>query len=341
MAHEITIRASGKAEMAYVGELPWHKLGQSVTKGADIDTWQREAGLDWHAELAVPQYHNQDGLLLPFDKHRVVYRSDTCAPVGMVSDKFKVVQPRDVLEFFRDMTESGGWYIHTAGTLRGGSKIWAMASQHLEGVIKRHDKVLGNLLLATSLDGSMKTTAKLTSTRVVCANTLAIALRHLMGAVTVSHRSEFDPHMVKEAMGVAPDAFAEFMAKAKKMAETPIGDSESLEVLRNLFGQPTESEIKESSTDFEFQQLMAQFTTPGMKLREQRSVSRSLALFEGEGKGSALPGSEGTRWGLLNACTQHVDHEMGRTDDTRIDSAWFGRGDEIKRKAFDLLTADL
>lgn len=339
MSHDITVRASGKAEMAYVGELPWHKLGQPLTRDADLDTWKREAGLDWVAELTVPQYHNHDGLLLPFDKHRVVYRSDTCAPIGMVSDKFKPVQPADVLEFFRDMTESGGWHIHTAGTLRGGSKIWAMASQNLEAAVKRHDKVRGNLLLATSLDGSMKTTAKLTSTRVVCANTLAIALRHLQGAVTVSHRSEFDPQLVKEAMGVAPDAFAEFMAKARRMAEQPIGGSDALGVLRDLFGQPTESEIKESATDFEFQQLMAQFATPGMKLREQRSVQRSLALFDGGGLGSALPGSEGTRWGLLNAVTQHVDHEMGRTDDTRMDSAWFGRGDEVKRKALDLLEA--
>jgi len=128
MAHELTRGKNGKTEMAYVGELPWHKLGQQVTKGASIGVWKKEAGLDWEAKTAMPVYYAEGTGPIDCDKHRVVYRSDTCKQVGMVSDRYNIVQPAAMLEFFRDLTESGGWHIHTAGTMRGGAKIWAMAS---------------------------------------------------------------------------------------------------------------------------------------------------------------------------------------------------------------------
>lgn len=339
MAHQLTIRKNGRAEMAYVGELPWHKLGQQVTHGATIETWKKEAGLDWEARIAVPIYYDDNGQPMQYDDFRAVYRSDTSAPVGMVSSKYKLVQPAEVLEFFRDLTESGGWHIHTAGSMRGGSTIWAMASADIEGNVGKNDKIKGNLLLATSLDGKMKTTAKLTSIRVVCANTLAIALHNTndTGTVTISHRSHFDPEAIKESLGVSVESFDYFMSQANALSEQGINVTQARELLREIFGQPTEKEIKATDSNFEFAQMMAQFHAPGVKLREQRSVDRVLALFDGEGIGSQLPTTQGTKWGLLNAVTQHIDHERGRTDDSRMEGAWFGTGDEQKRKTFDLL----
>jgi len=342
MAHEIELnKATGKAEMAYVGNRPWHGLGQEVTQGASIEVWQREAGLNWEAREATAQFVNEDGLLLPMNSRKVIYRSDNSQPVGMVSDKYKVVQPLELLELFRDLTESGGWHIHTAGALRSGSKIWVMASptKGMNATVGKHDRVKGNLLLATSLDGSIKTTGKLISTRAVCANTLAIAMGEGGNQVTIGHRSWFNADDIKDALGVSVGAFDQFMTQANKLADQPISVAEAREVLREIFGQPTTSGIKETSSDFEFQQLMAQFVMPGMKEKEQRSVSRVLSLFEGEGMGSHLQGAVGTRWGLLNACSQHVDYEKGRTIDTRTESAWFGQGDEMKRKALDILVA--
>lgn len=340
MAHALTIRANGKAEMAYTGELPWHRLGQEVTKGASIETWKKEAGLDWEARIAVPTYYDDHGAQMQYDDFRAVYRSDTSAPVGMVSSKYKLVQPVEVLEFFRDLTESGGWHIHTAGSMRGGSTIWAMASADIEGNVGKNDKVKGNLLLATTLDGKMKTTAKLTSVRVVCANTLAVALYNTndgAGTVTVSHRSAFDAEAIKESLGVSVESFDYFMSQANDLAQQGINLKDTRELLRMVFGQPTEKEIKSTDSNFEFANMMAQFANPGTKLREQRSVDRVIALFDGEGIGSQLPTTKGTKWGLLNAVTQHIDHERGRTDDSRMEGAWFGTGDEQKRKVFELL----
>jgi phage/plasmid-like protein (TIGR03299 family) len=342
MAHEIHIRASGKAEMAYVGETPWHGLGQSVTKGATIETWQREAGLDWTALRSTAKYYDASGVLLSYPEKNVIFRSDSSEPIGMVSDKYIVVQPKDVLESFRRLQDSGEWNIHTAGSLHGGSKVWAMATaEGLDGAIGKNgvDRIKGNLLLVTSLDGTLRTRALLTAVRVVCANTLRLALS---GAteVSVSHRSYFDADEMFSSLGVAVHSFGEFVGQAAALAEESIGMAQARDVLRELFGQPTVKPIAPTAPDFEFQRMMAQFSAAAGegREREQRSVARTLELFKGLGIGSELSTAKGTKWGLLNAVTQHVDHEWGRSADTRMESAWLGRGNEVKTKALELLT---
>lgn len=334
MAHELTLRADGRAEMAFVGETPWHGLGQSVTKGASVGVWAKEAGMDWEAKQAEVFYRDD----VTNEPHagtgsKVIYRSDTYEPLSIMGDGYNMVQPLEVLEFFRDLTEGGGWHIHTAGTLRGGRKLWAMASNGDGGKIGKSDEIKNNLLLATSLDGSMKTIAALTAVRVVCANTLAVALQSDGEQLKISHRSMFDPNIIKTALGVARESFEVFMEQAREMADTPIKLDEAREALNAIFGVPAAPAVNLSWLG-KLDQLKQD-----AELKESRVVSRVLDLFEGEGMGAGMKGSKGTRWGLFNAVTQHVDHEMGRSDDTRLDSAWFGRGNGFKQEAFNLLVA--
>lgn len=349
MAHEISIRANGKAEMAFVGQTPWHGLGQQVTPGASIGVWVKEAGMDWTAKESPVFYHaskDKPGTVRNDANSKVIYRSDTGESLATVSKKYNIVQPVEVLEFFRDLTEDGGWHIHTAGVLRGGRKLWAMASNGDGADVfqgKRTklatDMIKQNLLLATSLDGSMKTMAGLTAIRVVCANTLAIALQENGEMLKISHRSVFDPDAIKKALGVSVETFKVFMRQAQEMAETPIALDESLDVLRRIFGQP---EITAESPGSNWLQTFAEMgnkplTAPDGK--ETRATMRVLELFDGAGMGSELKTAKGTRWGLFNAVTQHVDHELGRTPNTRLDSAWFGRGNGYKQQAFAELSA--
>jgi len=347
MAHELTIRASGRAEMAFVGETPWHGLGQNVTKGASIGVWQKEAGMDWTAEESRVSFHpvvkgtKATGSLV-VGGYKAIYRSDTRDPLSIVGQGYQVVQPKDVLEFFRDLTEVGGWHIHTAGTLRGGRKLWAMASHHEQDDVGKGDRIHNNLLLATSLDGSMKTTAMLTAVRVVCANTLAIAL-HAPGsenerAVKVSHRSVFDPSGIKRALGVAADSFEVFMQQARELADTPMALDQAREIIASVFVSQSQSRAVDTSWMGDLASFKA--GDPDQEEpKDSRSVGRILDLFQGEGMGSQLATSRNTAWGLLNAVTQFVDHEMGRTDDTRLDGAWFGRGQQFKQQAMSSLLA--
>lgn len=343
MAHMIQrSKITGKAEMAYVGDAPWHGLGQALTPGASIETWQEESGLNWEALEAEVKF-TPEGCTTPhtMPSRKVIYRSDTFAPIGDVSSRYQLLQPRAVLEFFRDQVEQGDWMIETAGVLKGGSKVWAMAKSHIEGIVHKCDPVRGRLLLATSMDGSMRTIAKYIETRVVCQNTMSMALSEGGDEVTTRHSSVFDALFAKESLGLCVEAHDRFMLAAEQMANTPVSNEFAVEFLRGLFGKPTLKDIKPEHDDYEFQRIMASINkTADQKMREQRSVTRCLELFNGEGMGSGLPGSIGTAWGLLNGVTQHIDHELGRSVDTRIESAWFGRGDDIKRQAYELLTAE-
>jgi phage/plasmid-like protein (TIGR03299 family) len=348
MAHEISIRANGHAEMAFVGTTPWHGLGQRVTEGAPLEVWAQQAGMDWKALEAPVTFQRADdqGTGTVADK-KVLYRSDTGAPLSVVGDGYHVVQPREVLEFFRDLTEANEWHIHTAGVLRGGRKLWALARNHTEGEVQPGDKVRGNLLLATSLDGSMKTIAAMTAVRVVCANTLRLALADTKDMHATSHRSEFDAGAAKRAIGVARESFATFMEQARKMADTPVHIEEARAILRELFGKPVilkaaPAKVSGGSIDgSDFAQLLARPATLAgeERTREQRSVARALELFNGEARGSEHASAHGTRWGLFNAVTEHIDHERGRTSDNRLDAAWFGDGHDVKAQALKLLTA--
>lgn len=340
MTANITKRADGFVEMAYVGEKPWHRSGQEVTKGASIEVWEEQAGFNWQALRARVEYKNDDGLLLPYEGNQVIYRSDNMQPLGLVSDKYQIVQPKQMLGMFRKMIEEAGWYIHTAGTLRGGARLWVMATHDkLTGSVGKADTIKCNMLGATSLDGSLRTVFKAVSERVVCENTLRIALAENGEEVSMNHRSEFDAEDLQDSLDVAAVSFEQFVEHANALAEQMIGVDDAIEILRTLFGQPTTKEIKPLHADYEFQRLMSQVQGTAGKLREQRSVTRCVQLFEGEGAGSQLPGSVGTAWGLLNAVTQHVDHELGRTSDGRLDSAWFGRGEIIKGSALSLVSA--
>ncbi len=347
MAHELTIRRNGKAEMAFTGETPWHGLGQPVTVGASIGVWQREAGMDWDAlEVDLLGKRTEPrGFDISFPAYKGIVRSDSMDALSIVGSKYELVQPKAVLEFFRDLTEGGGWDIHTAGTLRGGRKIWAMASNGEGGIVRPRgglknpsprnvDEVRQNLLLATSLDGSMKTQAILTSVRVVCANTLALALTEGGNAVKISHRSVFDPNAIKRALGVARESFEVFMEQAREMADTPVKLDAARDALRQIFGEPTEAKPAPSWLGSLSQ---AAAPAPEPEAKERRSVDRVLELFNGAGMGADLPTAKGTAWGLLNAVTQYVDHEMGRTRDTRLDSAWFGEGSRLKQSALDAI----
>lgn len=352
MAHELATTRDGRTAMAFVGDTPWHKLGQRVTKGAPIATWIQEAGFDWEAIKTPVMYQPVPTLdatpIRSVSGQSVIYRSDTLESLSVVGDDYRIVQPREIMEFFRDLTETGGWHIHTAGIIRGGRKLWALASNHTEGEVVNGDRVRGNLLLATSMDGTMRTHCGMTAIRVVCANTIRAAI-DADGAdmIKVSHRSHFNADKVKDQLGLARESFAQFMDRARALAASPVGQQEATEILRELFGKPVALEAAPVTTaggtvdGSEFQQLLSRNVSKPAEVKEHRTVTKVLELFNGAGRGADHPGVKGTAWGLLNAVTEHVDHFSGRGDNpnVRLDSAWFGKGAEVKQSALQLLLA--
>ena len=315
MAHAIE-------KMAYVGETPWHRLGSALPPRQPIEVWAQKAGMEWSIRETpvryMPEMAGALGSIQTFLDQKVLYRSDTKAPLSVVSNRYKVVQPRDVLEFYRDLTEVSGFELETAGVLKQGRKLWALARTGKEANLKGNDLVKGYVLLATSCDGTLATTATPTTIRVVCNNTLTMALNAASGAIKVPHSTEFDAHAVKQELGIAVSQWDSFMYRMKTLAERKVKSHEAmnyfLKVLCHVDGQPE----------------------PEQRLVNERALKRVQELYEGQGKGAGLPSTQGTAWGLLNAVTQFVDHERrARSQDHRLDSAWFGQGNTLKNRALD------
>jgi phage/plasmid-like protein (TIGR03299 family) len=126
--------------MAFVHAAPWHGLGNSLSENQPLEVWLREAGIKWNILDAPVHYRATDGLH-PFADQKVLYRSDTLQPLSVVSKRYHVVQPREVLEFYRDLVEVRGFELETAGVLKGGKKLWALARTGQEAVLKGGDAI--------------------------------------------------------------------------------------------------------------------------------------------------------------------------------------------------------
>lgn len=308
--------------MAYVGEQPWHGMGSQLAPKQPLEVWAKQAGMDWSIEEAEVRFVAGSGGLgsiHAFPEQKVLYRSDTKAPLSVVSGRYQTVQPEQILEFYRDLTEVGGFELETAGVLKGGKKLWALARTGQSATLKGRDEVNGFLLLATACDGTLATTAQFTSVRVVCANTLAIAVGDSAEAIKVPHRSQFDADAVKRQLGIAISSWAEFMYRMKALSERKVKPETAHEYFRRVLAYPSTSAKDGPVT-----------------ATNERAVKVASELFSGRGKGSDLASASGTAWGLVNAVTEFVDHQRrARSDDHRLDAAWFGQGAAIKQKAWE------
>ena len=315
MAHHIE-------NMAFVGATPWHGLGSQLSQNQPLEVWQREAGMDWHIEESPVRFvageNSHLGSIHSYPEQKVLYRSDTKAPLSVVSNRYKVVQPNEVLEFYRDLTEYAGYELETAGVLMGGKKFWALARTGQSSVLKGRDEVNGYLLLATSCDGTLATMATPTTVRVVCNNTLAIAVNGASQAIRVPHSTEFNPQRVKQQLGISVSQWSEFMYRMKTLSERKVKPKEALQYFLQV--------ICSTDTDLDDRK----------QLPQHRALQKVQDLYQGLGRGAQLVSAQDTAWGLLNAVTEFVDHEKrARSTDYRLDSAWFGQGSVLKQKALD------
>ena len=286
MAHMIDM-SNGKANMAYKGATPWHGLGQSLESGATIDQWTEAAGLNWRAMLSPIQYGTGNGNTEVFDGQHVLYRDDTLAPLGLVSSRYKPVQPADVMEFFRAICDGAGFEMETAGSLRGGAQIWALAKAGEGTQIAEGDTMLPYVLLATSYDGSLPTIAKFTGVRVVCNNTLTLATssRDKGAAIKTRHSTHFDPARIASQLGIVQARFNEIAAASQSLASQRITLEDADGLLLQILGQ---SEDVSSLENKPLQDAIAAdegTTLAGLigdsdKLRKSKEYKRIMGLFE-------------------------------------------------------------
>jgi phage/plasmid-like protein (TIGR03299 family) len=127
MGHEIDF-STGSPAIAYVGDETWHGFGEKLSEGQPIEAWLKAARLEWELKRLPVQYL-VDGKLQTMDDRFVLVRSDTKAALSVVSSDYQIVQPNEVLEFYRELVDLFGYKLETAGALDGGRKV-ASCSEH-------------------------------------------------------------------------------------------------------------------------------------------------------------------------------------------------------------------
>lgn len=336
MAHQIE-------QIAYVGETPWHGLGNQLSPNQPLEVWAQQAGMDWRIESSNVSYMAQNergqSIIMPFEEQRVLYRSDTHAPLSVVSQRYQEVQPKQILEFYRDLTEQSGFELETAGVLKGGKKFWALARTGQSTALKSTDVSNGYILLATACDGTLATTAQFTSIRVVCNNTLAIALRgqsSSAGVVKVPHSTKFDAEKVKQQLGISVCAWDEHIYEMKQLSQRKVSQQEAKAYFDAVFNNSTMSISDPEENIIQFYRNVAHQAQEKKPEPNGRAMNKALEMFNGQGRGADLSSAKDTAYGLLCSITEFVDHERrAMSTDHRLDSAWFGAGAGVKQRGLE------
>jgi len=297
--------------MAYAGEVPWHGLGKQVLPDLTPEQMLYEAGLDWSVEK-VPAFAEVNGEKVAIGKSALVRSSDSKV-LDVVGDDWNPVQNAEAFGFFADFVSEGNMEMHTAGSLKGGQMVWALAKVKDESFeLFGHDRIDSHLLFSNPHMYGKSIDIRFSPIRVVCWNTLTLSLGSgSINSVKVSHRTQFNAEQVKETMGIASSKMSQYKEMSQYISSKRFTEDTKIEYLEKLF--PVLGEAK----------------------RKERSKGAQGVLDILDTQPGAQYG-EGTFWQLFNGVTYYVDHEMGRNADNRMNAAWFGSGVKKKQDALNL-----
>lgn len=314
MAHMIEM-VDGKASMAYAGDVPWHGLGTRVSNDLTPEQMLKAAGLDWTVDT-VDLYAEVGDRRLPTG-HRALVRLSDQKVLDVITDDWNPCQNQDAFEFFNDFVAAGDMEMETAGSLKDGKIVWALAKvKESFELFNGRDQVDAYLHFTNPHSYGQSIDVRFTPIRVVCNNTLTLSLsQKSKNMVKVSHRREFDADMVKEALGVAKEKLATYKEMAQFLSQKRYNDENVVDYFKRVF--PVLTTKKDSEKEL------------------SRSAERAVEII----RTNDQPGAEfgkGTWWEAFNATTFMVDHEIGRSADTRLTSAWYGANRNLKTKALEM-----
>ena len=313
MAHMLEM-IEGKAQMAYTGDVPWHGLGVKVSNDLTPAQMLKAAGLDWTVD-PVELFAEVGSKRLPTG-HRALVRSSDQRVIEVITDDWNPVQNEQAFEFFNDFVAHGDMSMETAGSLKDGKIVWALAKvKESFDLFGGKDRVDAYLHFTNPHQYGQSIDVRFTPIRVVCNNTLTLSLNSKSkNMVKVSHRREFDAEQVKEALGIAKQKLAKYKEMAEFLSQKQYSNENVVDYFKRIFPVLT---TKEES-----------------KKVLSNSAERGLEIV----KFDSQPGAEygkGTWWEVFNATTYMIDHEIGRSVDARLTSAWYGANKNLKTKALE------
>lgn len=311
MAHEIEI-VDGAVRHAYVGQTPWHSLGVQVPADISPEDMMKKAGLDWEVKK-FPAIAMVNGKKIDTGRQALIRTSDNKF-LDMVGEDWNPVQNAEAFEFFNDFIGAGDMEMHTAGSLKGGQNIWALAKIKDSFEVVKGDKVEGYLLFSNPHQYGKTVDIRFTPIRVVCNNTLTMALNNATAIermFKMNHRRQFDGDTVKQVLGVSKEKLATYKELSKFLSTKKYNDETIVEYFNRVF--PLTSNKRQKNDEL-----------------ASRAAKLAFEVLDSQPGNKFAPGSW---WSAFNAVTYSTDHLLGRSADTRLSSAWFGSNQKRKIEA--------
>jgi phage/plasmid-like protein (TIGR03299 family) len=366
MAHEID-RSTGAAAVFVTGTPAWHKLGRVIAEAATSAEAIRLAGLDWEVAqwtlmaCGPTTAEHPAGRYAPCTGTVANVRTDTGAVLGVVSRDYRVFQNREAFDFMDAIVGEGLARYETAGALKGGRRVWMLAKMPQDIRVTGDDVVRPYLLLTNSHDGSMALRMIPTTVRVVCANTLNLALGRAKSGegLTIRHCESLEGR-VREArakLGLLTERVEQFADEARLLAACPLNDRQARGYFEQFFPTrpaavaapatlPTEVSL---DAILEAQQGQASLVDQLLANHQEelsRTERRNARILESllesyHGRANEALGIEGTAWAAYNSVSAWADHtsavrgknELERADN-RLNSVWFGSANQLKQDAY-------
>jgi phage/plasmid-like protein (TIGR03299 family) len=296
MSHEVET-------MAYAGELPWHGLGTEVSNELTPLQMMQKAGVDW--EVEQQKIVTESGLEIN-DKVALVRTSDNTL-LDVTGKDWKPVQNEEAFTFFSEFVAAGDMEMHTAGSLKEGRNVWALAKVKESFDVFGEDRVDSYLLFSNPHQYGKAVDVRFTPIRVVCNNTLTFSLQSASkNSVKVGHRTAFDADTVKETLGLASEKFAKYKEMAQFLGSRKISAESLIQYYNDVF--PTTSRKEEKTPVVVYDDL-------------SKAAKMCYDALE------VQPGAQfaaGTWWQAFNSVTYYTDHLQGRNSENRLHNQWFG-----------------
>jgi len=322
MAHEID-QTTGKAAVFVTGEPAWHHLGTVVSQAQTSEQAIKLAGLDWKVRQCNVAAAIADGQWAPCPSKFANVRSDTNAVLGVVGGFYRPFQNSETFDFMDSIVSEKLAMFETAGALKGGRKVWMLARIPTEYRIAGDDVVKPYVLLTNSHDGSSGLRILPTTVRVVCNNTLNLALRWASASdgLSIVHTESLEQRVTeaRQKLGIISKRLESFQTEAQSLAKR----SMNTEQLRDYFTSLVEGRSEKQQKKL-LETIWGNFHNPR----------------------NTLAGIEGSAWAAYNAVSEYADHQMtvrGKEGaeklDNRVHSIWFGTANRLKQKAYEAALA--
>jgi phage/plasmid-like protein (TIGR03299 family) len=316
----------GKAAMMYFDEEPWHGLGTQLKKPATAEEAITAASLAWEVAKKPLYMADRDQWRQVRDRFAVVpvhrWGQQDCPVFGIVGRDYTPLQNWEAFAFFDDIVGKGAAIYHTAGALGEGERVWILAKLPGSITVAGNDITDKYLLLSNSHDGQSSVQIKFTPIRVVCQNTLTMALSK-GPTIRVQHTRNVKERLrqAEQLLGIIRNRFNKIEQGFQAMVAVPLNRPALVGYLKLVFPDPQDEKNEPA--------------------RERTARFRLWAeYFFNRGKGNSERGVKGTLWAAYNGITEFVDHTRNpkgrQTADQRLESVWFGEGYQIKVRAFEV-----